>query len=167
MWKVSHYLQEKAAEQKPICSKIQDTHGNCMIKILLVHHSYWWQKHSCFAQVRLYLFFFKHKETSLRVHRCSKLMIFSNIEAKILWFPCLKKRLSETPFYSTINLKRHTVEALTYPIQCKVILSTYTDGIKKEPPRVWNALCWSDLSLSSHPCGCLLRIYYSQYPQAQ
>lgn len=60
-------------------------------------------------------------------------MVFSNTEANILWFPCLKKRLSENPFYSAINLKGHTVEALTYPIQCKVI-STHTDGIKKETP---------------------------------
>lgn len=65
-----------------------------------------------------------------------KSMVFSNIVAKILWFPYLKKRLSENPFYSAINLKRHTVEALTYPIQYKVIIATYTDGIKKEPPHV-------------------------------
>lgn len=97
-----------------------------MITILLGHHSYWWQKHSCFPQVRLYMFFFKHKDTSLRVYRFGKLIIFSNIQAKVLWFPCLKKR------WFAINLKRHTVEALTYPIQYQG--KTYTNGTKKEPP---------------------------------
>lgn len=111
-----HYLQEKAVEQKPICSKIQDTHGSCMIKNLLVHHSYLGLKHRCFPQLILYLFFFKRKEASLRVYRCGKLMFFSNNEAKILWYPCLKKRLSENPFYSANNLKRHTLEEPTRPI---------------------------------------------------
>lgn len=106
-WKVSHYLQEKAVEQKPICSKTQDTHGSCMIKILLVYHSYWWQKHSCFPGVRLYLFFLNTKKPA-----------WESIDVVNWWFSAILKpkfcssptwkRLSENPFYSAMNLKRHT-----------------------------------------------------------
>lgn len=104
-----------------------------MIKILLVYHSYWWQKHSCFAWVRLYLFSLNTKKTAWESIDVVNWWFSAILKPKFCCSPAWKRDYLRT--LSTLQLIwKDILEALTYPVQCKVIISTYTDGIKKEAP---------------------------------